>query len=196
MKVLTLIALIPFMVFSAPQNSKSYEHYVESSLLSNIKKLGEGDMSFLFWDLYKAEFFAGNKIYQPTHYPQALKLTYKRNIEKADFIEATQDQWSKLRKKHKSVAISAALEKSWLKKLSNIFPNISDKDTILLVVDENKKSHFYFKPNGSSISIDKNINYTKIGLIEDNAFGAYFLSIWLSEHTSEPKLRQKLIGKK
>ena len=44
-----------------------------------------------------------------------------------------------------------------------------------------QKSAFYFNDN-------------LVGSIEDPMFGPLFVDIWLSEKTSEPKLRQQLLG--
>ncbi len=165
------------------------------TLLSSLHKLGEGDMKIMFWNIYKAEFYSKTGNYDPHIYPQALKLTYKRDIDKSDFIEATSDQWNKLRKQNKATPITTEQENDWLQKLSTVFPNINNKDTILLVVDKNQNSHFYLQRSMSDPS-SAGLSYKELGTITDTEFGPYFLSIWLSKHTSEPKLRNKLIGAK
>ena len=54
-------------------------------------------------------------------------------------------------------------------------------DSLTLWVNTQGDSHFYFG--------DK-----KLGQIQDETFGEAFLAIWLSERTSEPELRQGLLG--
>ena len=65
----------------------------------NIKLVGQGQFSYLFWDLYQAQLYTADgqwSNYQQSA-PLVLKLTYQRDISKADFIEATVDQWKHLR---------------------------------------------------------------------------------------------------
>ena len=62
-----------------------------------------------------------------------------------------------------------------------MFPDIKKGDTLLLNVDENQQSEFFF-------------NGKKIGDITDQSFGKTFLRIWLDENCRYPKVRNKLIG--
>ena len=67
----------------------------------NVKLVGQGQFSYLFWDLYQAQLYTANgqwSDYQQSA-PVVLKLTYQRDISKADFIEATVDQWEHLQGK-------------------------------------------------------------------------------------------------
>lgn len=165
--------------------------YTDSTLLSSLDKIGEGQMKILFWKVYKAEFYAKNKsdVAQSSH--KALKLTYQRNIEKKEFIDATEDQWNKLNQQLPMPSISKHQEKKWLEALNTIFPNITENDVILFTLSDNKQSNFYFKAfNKNNVHED----YILIGSITDPLFGEHFLSIWLSKYTSEPKLRKRLLG--
>lgn len=168
-------------------------HEYSVNPVSHLTKIGSGKMHFLFWHLYNAEFYAKNDIFQNDIYPQALKLTYQRDIKKADFIDATKDQWDKLKKLDEYINVPDELQILWIAKLNTIFTNIKTNDTILLVINESKESQFFLKKNNAEKN-EPNINYKKIGMINQPEFGPYFLSIWLSKYTSEPKLRKKLIG--
>lgn len=174
------------MTNSISINSK----HSESALLSPLHKIGEGKMKVLFWKVYKAEFYAKDKYDLINVYPKALKLTYQRNIEKKEFIDATEDQWNKLNQQLAVKTVSKSVETKWLSKLSNIFPNITEDDVILFILNENKQANFYLK----ALQKNKTDNYKLIGSITDPLFGEHFLSIWLSKYTSEPKLRKSLLG--
>ncbi len=143
--------------------------------LENLSKTGEGKMTYLFFTLYKAELY-GTKIQNQLdqNQPIALKITYQKNISKQVLIEATQDQWLYLNYLGSDIA-------NWLPHLVNILPNVNKQDALSLLLDSNSESYFY-------------LNNKLIGKILDPTFGPAFLSIWLSENTSEPKLRKKLLG--
>ncbi len=150
-----------------------------TSKLQQLTALGQGTMKVMFWKVYSAQFFAGNKGYQSTQFPQALKITYLRDIDGEDLVSATDEQWQHL-------DIEKARRNKWIGLLDSIFPNVTDQDTIILYVDKKQHSWFYFQQQGSAPQL--------IGSIDDSAFGPAFLSIWLSKGTSRPKFRRKLLG--
>ncbi|MGB0835545.1 MAG: chalcone isomerase family protein [Psychrobium sp.] len=147
--------------------------------LQQLTKLGQGTMKVMFWKVYSAQFYAANNSYQQDVYPQALKITYLRGIDGEDLVTATDEQWQQLK-------IDKAQRASWITVLKPIFPNVTDGDSIVLYVDKERRSQFYFKPKGGEI--------TPIGKIDDPKLGPAFLAIWLSENTSRPKFRRKLLG--
>ena len=149
------------------------------SELHQLTALGQGTMKVMFWKVYKAQFFTDNKDYQPAQFPQALKITYLRDIDGEDLVSATDEQWQHLN-------IEKKRRDKWIALLNPIFPNVTDQDTIILYVDKKQHSRFYFQQQGSTPQL--------IGSIDDSAFGAAFLSIWLSKDTSRPKFRRKLLG--
>ena len=142
--------------------------------LSMLKKTGQGVMSFMFWSVYKAELYGPGDNYVSDHYPKALNITYYQNITGEALLDATYEQWLHLQYDEEQTT-------TWLKELRLIWPDIKKEEQILLVVDGVGVSYFYHQGE-------------LIGAIEDEKFGEAFLSIWLSEETSRPELRQKLIG--
>jgi hypothetical protein len=142
--------------------------------LSGLKKVGEAKLKVLFWDVYNSSLYSQTGEYQSETFPQALKISYLRDIDAEDLIERTQDEWQKL-------GIKPAIYNPWIPLLTKIFPDIKKGDTLLLSVHENQHSEFFF--NGKTI-----------GKITDLTFGTSFLRIWLDENCSYPKVRNKLIG--
>lgn len=128
-------------------------------------------MSYLFWTLYSAEFYA-----TPTNSERALKLEYYRSIDSKDLVDATEDQWNKL-------GYSDSNIQRWLKPLYAMWPNVEEGSTLTIRVAKDNVSRFYFDEQ-------------PIGTIQDKQFGEAFLAIWLSENTSEPVLRKQLLGLK
>ena len=149
---------------------------VNASPVQDLNKYGEGKMSFMFWDLYKAELYGKAETFQPEKTPIALKITYLRDIDKQDLIDATVDQWAHLSYENDAIP-------EWSNQLSAIWPDIKEGNHLIIRVLDDGTSEFY----------DQN---QKIGTMTDTSFGQAFISIWLSENTSEPKLRARLIGEK
>jgi hypothetical protein len=69
----------------------------------------------------------------------------------------------------------------WYEKMQQIFPNVAEGQTITGIVDAEQTSHFYF-------------NDSFAGAVSDPEFSQWFFNIWLSEKTSEPKMRESLLG--
>ena len=142
--------------------------------LSELKKVGEAKLQVLFWDVYNSSLYSQTGQYQAESFPQALKIDYLRNIDANDLIEKTQDEWEKL-------GIEKVKFTPWITLLTDIFPDIKKGDSLLLSVNKNLQSEFFF-------------NGKKIGEITDQTFGKTFLRIWLDENCRYPQVRNKLIG--
>ena len=150
--------------------------FSSQAMPDNIKLVGQGQFSYLFWDLYQAQLFTTDgtwRDYQQSA-PVVLKLTYQRDISKADFIEATVDQW-----KHLQGKVSAQ-HQEWAKQLDQLWTDVKKGDQLSCVLLADGTVQFYF-------------NDKLLGDVTDPAFGPAFLDIWLSEKTSAPKLRKQLL---
>jgi hypothetical protein len=144
----------------------SFSGVTMANSLVGLKKVGEAKLKVFFWDVYNSSLYNQTGEYQVEKFPQVLKIDYLRDIDAADLIERTQDEWKKL-------GIEQTVYEPWLPLLTNIFPNIKKGDTLLLSVNENLDSEFFF--NGQTI-------------------GKSFLRIWLDVNCSYPKVREQLIG--
>lgn len=138
------------------------------------QQVGQAKLSVLFWDIYVSRLYSLDGQYQSLNGPLLLRITYLRDIEADDLLDATQDEWDKL-------GLDKQQTQTWLKELKQIWPDIKENQELSLVLAEDGSSEFYF-------------NQAPIGAIRDKAFGASFLSIWLSPDTSYPALREQLIG--
>ncbi|WP_394205672.1 chalcone isomerase family protein [Shewanella waksmanii] len=153
----------------------------QSQLLSaapieSMNKVGEGQMSYLFWDVYKAALYSESSRYQSldSSYPLALQIHYLRDIDSDVLIQATQEQWQHL-------AYSDEQISRWSEPLNALWPDIQEGDVLTIIVDEQGISDFYHGDEA-------------LGTVTNANFGPAFLSIWLSENTTEPELRQALLG--
>ena len=148
---------------------------VYASPLNQLQKVGAGEMNYLFWTLYRAELFASDIPFDVTEMkPKALRIEYYKEIDKQALIDVTGEQWLQL-------GYDAAEIELWLTPLAKIWPDVAPGDVLTLLVTQDSVSHFYFDDE-------------LIGVIDDPRFGNAFLSIWLSENTSEPRLRKQLLG--
>ena len=142
---------------------------ISASPTNGFQKLGEGEMHYMFWTIYSAELFSS-----ATTGEQALKIEYQKSIDRQALIDATEDQWNQLGYTKQNI-------NAWLEPLNTLWPNVEPGNTLTIIVSEDQTSRFYFDDQ-------------PIGVVNDKEFGQAFLSIWLSENTSEPKLRKQLLG--
>ncbi len=152
---------------------------VSASPFPQLIKSGEGEMDYLFWTIYRAELYVDSLPYQEESFPKALKIEYYRDIDSDDLIDATKDQWLHL-------GINQALITQWTAELPTIWPDISKGDELIIYVSKDGESTFYSGQEGQTVK--------RLGQVDDHQFGRAFLDIWLSDKTTEPKLRAKLMG--
>jgi hypothetical protein len=109
--------------------------------------------------------------------PLSLKITYDMDIDPADLIENTSEQWQE-------IAIGQSQEcanqTQWLNQIKSIWPNINSGDSLTLTINAQQISTFYY-------------NDKEVGRVEDTNFGYCFVAIWLAKDTTEPKIRKKLL---
>ncbi|WP_084164568.1 chalcone isomerase family protein [Rheinheimera texasensis] len=150
----------------------------EAPSVTALKTVGEGQFSYLFWDLYQARLATsdGQFFSYQQNKPLLLELTYQRDISKADFVEATLDQWKaqqgSLQQRHRD----------WAAQLDKLWRDVKKGDRLACLLRADGLVEFSF-------------NGQPLGLVEDPAFGAEFLDIWLGEKTTAPKLRIALLGR-
>lgn len=136
--------------------------------------VGEGKMTFMFWDVYDAQLFAPEGDFQDSP-PYALTLTYLRDFSGEDIAERSVKEMKK-----QGFDDTQALDE-WLNTMSEIFPDVAKGEKLTGVFKQDGTTEF-FK------------NDESIGTVENQAFGEQFFAIWLNEKTSDPSLRKKLLG--
>lgn len=173
----SLLALLFTVMFSMVANPTAASELLESR--QKLIKSGEGEMNYLFWTIYRAELYIESLPFEENSLPKVLKIEYFRDIESEDLVDATTAQWL-------HIGIDDASISKWAMLLSGMWPDISEGDELILYVSENGESTFYAGEDGFAVK--------KLGEVNDTDFGPAFLNIWLSEKTSEPELRAKLLG--
>ncbi|MDO6427605.1 chalcone isomerase family protein [Thalassotalea sp. 1_MG-2023] len=143
---------------------------------SELTQVGKATFSFMFWDIYDSKLYTQSGRYSSTSTQTLLlEIHYRKDITKDDLLANTVEQWQYL-------GFTKEKYDKYLDTLRELWPNIESGDSLSLL-DDNKKSQFYF-------------NDEQLGTIEDAEFADLFLAIWLSEKTSQPILRKRLIGEK
>lgn len=154
---------------SVPVYSKDLQDYI-----SHPGLVGEARLSMYFWDIYDASLVASNGQFKQGE-PFAFSLTYLRDFDGKDIASYSVDEMRKL-----GMVDEMKLAK-WYQTMLEIFPDVKEGETITGIVDQGKSSHFF-------------VGDQLLGLVHDEEFSVWFFSIWLSERTSEPEMRMKLLG--
>ena len=142
--------------------------------LENLQLVGEARLRVLFWRIYDSSFYSESGSYTGIEPGTALKIEYRRAIKVDEFIKRTREEWEKL-------DILSDESDQWLEQLGEFLPSVIRGDVIVLKVDDNLGSVFYY-------------NFEPIGQIRNPQFTKDFLSIWLSDKSSFPRLQRQLKG--
>ena len=143
--------------------------------VEELKSVGSATLKVFFWTIYSSTLYTADGSYSGIEPDLALQIVYRRSISKNELLDRTEKEWQKSFPSHKSQQI-------WLSRLEKIWPDVQRDDVIVLRVNRNFDSDFYF-------------NDEFIGAIEDREFTEQFLSLWLSDKSSYPKIRNILIGR-
>ena len=137
-----------------------------------LEQVGRTQMRWLWFNLYEAKLYTQTGSYELNQWPLSLELIYQRSIKAKYLIEGTKREWSRQ---------NIEYNPKWLDELANLWPDVALDDKIILYVDDQANSHFYF-------------NDEFLGSLEDPLFAPAFTAIWLSENTIKPQQRNQLIG--
>jgi len=144
--------------------------------LPEARTLGSARMRFLGMDIYDARLFApALKRNDYTAMPFALEVQYLRSFESASIAERS------LKEMRRIGNISPEKEKSWLDAMRNAFPDVKSGDRITGFHKPGVGTRFF-------------VNGLARASIDEPEFSRFFFGIWLSTHTSEPKMRTELLA--
>ncbi|MFD2178200.1 chalcone isomerase family protein [Veronia pacifica] len=142
--------------------------------------VGEASLSWGFWTIYDSQLATPDGQYLGSAGPLALKITYRRDIDGEDLLDATGDQWEHL-------GYQLSEYQPWVKELGTVFPNVKKGDQLIYTLN-NGVGIFYFRENRGVPKV--------VGKTSSSDMADAFSAIWLSPDTSYPNLRLALIGKK
>ena len=144
------------------------------SLVPGAQKVGEGRLTYVFWDVYDATLYAPQGQWRDNP-PFALQLSYLRSLEGSKIADRA---ITEMREQGFDDEVRLA---TWHTQMRNIFPDVDQGVRLTGVYTQTGATIFY--RNGA-----------EIGSLSDPAFGQAFFGIWLDEKTSAPELRLQLIG--
>jgi hypothetical protein len=144
--------------------------------LPDARTLGAARMRFFGMDIYDARLFApALKRSDYTASPFALEVQYLRGFDGSSIAERS------LKEMRRIGNISPEKEKTWLDAMRQAFPDVKSGDRITGFHKPGVGTRFF-------------VNGLARASIDDPEFSRYFFGIWLSPHTSEPKMRTELLA--
>jgi hypothetical protein len=154
---------------------------VAAAPLDELVEVGSGEMRWFGMEIYDARLLngSGRFIEVGVDGPMALEITYRRSIPRDRLVKTTEREWNRL-ERELGLPERATVE-GWLQQLTGIWPDVEPGDRILAISEPGAATRFYG-------------NAGFLGAIEDPAFGAAFLGIWLHPKTRAADLRAALIG--
>jgi hypothetical protein len=139
-----------------------------------MQTVGEARMRVLFWDVYDARLLAPRGAYRDGQ-PFALALTYLRELDGEKIAARSIEEMRK-----QGVSDESALAR-WYDRLLRIIPDVGERDEIVGLAAPDGSTRFF-------------LDGEPIGRVDEPGFTRAFFSIWLGETTSEPRLRDQLLG--
>jgi hypothetical protein len=173
--LLLLLGLLSNSVYANIDEVTLTPHIKEPLDKQKFIPIGETTFTVLFWDIYSSQLLTTSGSYpvKNTNDNLLFDIHYLRDITSEDLIKRTVEQWQHL-------GTTEEKYQRYLPILQRLWPNIKDGDSLSLLIYQGR-SVFYF-------------NNQYQGVIDDPEFGEIFLAIWLSDRTSQPRLRNELLG--
>lgn len=163
--LLVLFSVISFNSLSSEKILKDY--------LGDYYQLGTGRLSIFFIDIYDISLFSQTKDYLKDK-PFAIVINYLRDIKSNQIVDSSIDEIKRISNPSKGEI------ENYRSVLTSLFPNIYRGDQLIGIKKTNSDGVFFY-------------NEKTIGKINDEELLDNFFDIWLSEKTSHPELRDKLI---
>ncbi|WP_028022571.1 chalcone isomerase family protein [Enterovibrio calviensis] len=144
------------------------------------KTVGSATLTWGFWKVYDSELRTpSGKFADDDALPLALVITYSRDIDADDLLDATVEQWEHL-------GFSATQIDEWLPKMKGAWPDVKEGDRLIYVLSD-KGGQFVYQPLQGKLQ--------PFATLEDMSLARAFSDIWLSPKTAYPSLRLALIGR-
>lgn len=143
-----------------------------------LRVRGRGTLRFMGLPVYDAELAAAGA-FDPARFSDAslaLRLQYHRNLPGEGIVERS------LAEMRRAGPLDKAQEQAWTAFMSEAFADVRRGDRIV--------GHWEPREGRSSFRH----NDGPLRSLDDAAFGPRFFGIWLAPTTSEPRLREALLG--
>ena len=144
--------------------------------MPELKALGGGMLRFMGFQVYNVYLWTPAGASFDRSKPYALDLQYLRTFTAKKLAERSIDEM------RGQGTGSEAVYPKWLGEMERLFADVKEGDRLTGVVTPTKTSKFFF-------------NGAYRGEVIDPAFADAFFGIWLSEKSSQPRVRNLLLGK-
>lgn len=177
MKSLSRLGISLLITMAAMSHAQTAPQEVAADL-PQPQLAGTTKMKFLGMGIYDAKLWttAGFKAERYAEYPFALELGYLRSLSGSAIAQRSLDEM------RRAGPIDAAKEKRWLAAMQEAFPDVKSNDRITGLHTPGSGARFWY--NGKLKAT-----------IADPEFSRLFFGIWLSQNTSEPRLRTELLAR-
>ncbi|TAG79132.1 MAG: hypothetical protein EAZ24_02935 [Burkholderiales bacterium] len=173
--VLSALFVVPQSAAQSPSAPALYAASTEG--LPALKFRGGGLLRMFGFQIYNSFLWTpGGEAFDPKK-PFALDIQYLRNFEGRKLAERSIDEM-----RGQGVGNDTVYPK-WLAEMTRVFPDVKPEDRLTGVFTSERTARFFH--NG---------RFT--GEVKDAEFAAAFFGIWLSENTSQPRLRERMLGLK
>ena len=167
-KVSYLLILLSVISFNSHTSETILKDY-----LGDFYQLGTGKLSIFFIDIYDIKLFSKIKSYSKDE-PFAIEINYLKDVKSTQIVDSSINEIKRISKPSRD-----ELE-NYRSILASLFPNIYSGDQLIGIKTANNDGVFFY-------------NKKRIGKINDEKLVDSFFDIWLSEKTSHPELREKLL---
>lgn len=149
--------------------------------LPGARRVGEGRLRFLGLHVYDARLWTPAPpealASDPLAAPLALEIAYARKLVGRLIAERSLDEM------RRQGPLDEATATRWLAEMTRLFPDVAGGDRITGVHRPGEAARFFH-------------NARPLGEVRDAAFARRFFGIWLARETSEPALRDALLGRR
>lgn len=148
-----------------------------AAVLSDLRLLGRGTLRFFGLPVYEARLWTGAGFAAERYntHAFALELRYARKLDGAAIVQRS------IVEMRRAGSVDDSQARVWEAAMVRAFPDIAPGDRLTGVHVPGEATRFFH--NGRPTSS-----------VADPAFARSFFGIWLAASTSEPALRQQLIG--
>jgi hypothetical protein len=170
-----LLALLCFSLPAPAATDPAPKEVVQA--ISEARLAGQTRLVVFGFNIYDAKLWTDTAFSAANYGTEsfALELRYLRNFSGESIAERS------LKEMRKLGVVNDDLAAQWLQIMKKTFPDIKKGDRLIGV----------HRPDGSASFV---LNGKLIGQWKDPEFSRLFFGIWLSPKTSEPKMREALIG--
>ena len=140
---------------------------------AEMAQVGRGTLRYLLLPVYDAYLYADNGSFNyPPEGAYRFGLVYHKAFNSNQIINETVQQWQQQ---------DLEVPDAWIMELQHMIPDVGKGDSLELQVDI----------SNSGVLLH---NGLEVATVDDTEFLQAFIGIWLEENTSEPALRNKLLG--